>query len=239
MSDPRLALVRCVAFLVAVSALPPGGWRAAGVLGLLLLARACFARVSPAHLVRRSAVAAPFLLMALPLAFTVPGPAAATLPGGLVLTTPGLERAAMLCVRILLGVSAGALLAATVPLPALLAGLERLGVPSPLVSLLRLCHRYLGVLGEETSRMIRARRSRSVRGAAPPPGPLWQAGVVGSMAGNLFVRALDRGDRVYAAMAARGYDGRAREAALPPLPIGPAAAVLLEATLLLLLVWWA
>jgi cobalt/nickel transport system permease protein len=37
------------------------------------------------------------------------------------------------------------------------------------------------------------------------------------MAGNLFIRSLDRGDRIYAAMAARGYDGEIRSFPLPPI----------------------
>ena len=36
------------------------------------------------------------------------------------------------------------------------------------------------------------------------------------MAGNLFLRSLERGDRIYLAMAARGYDGEVRAFPLPP-----------------------
>ena len=35
----------------------------------------------------------------------------------------------------------------------------------------------------------------------------WRAGGAGHMAGQLFVRSLDRSDRVYQAMLARGYRG--------------------------------
>ncbi len=38
------------------------------------------------------------------------------------------------------------------------------------------------------------------------------------MAGNLLVRSFDRGERIYAAMAARGYDGEVRLFPLPAIP---------------------
>jgi len=48
----------------------------------------------------------------------------------------------------------------------------------------------------------------------------WRARVTGGMMGNLLLRALDRADKVYAAMLARGYDGTPRSMALPPLTLG-------------------
>jgi cobalt/nickel transport system permease protein len=48
----------------------------------------------------------------------------------------------------------------------------------------------------------------------------WRARVTGGMAGSLFLRSFDRADRIYAAMAARGYDGETR--ALPQPPLGRA-----------------
>jgi cobalt/nickel transport system permease protein len=41
---------------------------------------------------------------------------------------------------------------------------------------------------------------------------MWQSRAVASSAGALFVRSFERGERVYLAMASRGYDG-----SLPPL----------------------
>ena len=45
----------------------------------------------------------------------------------------------------------------------------------------------------------------------------WRARVTGGMAGNLFLRAFERSDRIYMAMLSRGYDGEVRSAPLPPL----------------------
>jgi cobalt/nickel transport system permease protein len=68
--------------------------------------------------------------------------------------------------------------------------------------------------------------------------------VTGGMAGNLFIRSIDRGERIYDAMAARGYDGEIRSFPLPPLTstsritlLGGLA--LLIALLLFALLFWA
>ena len=59
--------------------------------------------------------------------------------------------------------------------------------------------------------MLRARQARSARlpGTGTHGGSIWWRGrVAGSMVGQLFSRSLDRSDRVYQAMLARGYQGR-------------------------------
>jgi cobalt/nickel transport system permease protein len=51
-----------------------------------------------------------------------------------------------------------------------------------------------------------------------PGGELaWRGRVAGGMAGNLFLRAFERSDRIYMAMLSRGYDGEARSLPLPSL----------------------
>ncbi len=74
--------------------------------------------------------------------------------------------------------------------------------------------RYLFVLVEEVQSLTQARLARS--GALPDSGRrsggslLWRARVTGGMAGTLMLRSLDRSQRVYQAMQARGYDGELR-----------------------------
>ncbi len=41
---------------------------------------------------------------------------------------------------------------------------------------------------------------------------------IGAMAGSLFLRAIERGDRIYLAMASRGYDGEIRSFPMPDIP---------------------
>ena len=94
------------------------------------------------------------------------------------------------------------LLAATTRTADLLGGLRRMGVPAVFVMLLAFIARYVGVLGDQLHalRVALASRAPHLRGRT-----LLKA--LGSIAGNLFVRSYERGERVYAAMLSRGYTG--------------------------------
>lgn len=94
------------------------------------------------------------------------------------------------------------LLAATTRTADLLQGLRTLGVPGVFVMLLAFIARYVSVLGDQlhSLRIALVSRAPHLRGRR-----LFAA--LGSIAGNLFVRSYERGERVYAAMLARGYTG--------------------------------
>lgn len=92
------------------------------------------------------------------------------------------------------------LLSNTTPFTDLLRVLQRLRVPSLLVTTLALMYRYLFVLVDEVGRMGRARASRTF--AARRRVMWWsQAGIIG----QLFIRSTERAERIYAAMCARGW----------------------------------
>jgi cobalt/nickel transport system permease protein len=91
------------------------------------------------------------------------------------------------------------------PFHKLLAALRRLGMPRVLVATLQFMYRYLHVLADELDRMLKARRSRTFRRAGRLD---W--GLLTGLIGVLFVRAFERGERVHAAMIARGWDGTIR-----------------------------
>jgi cobalt/nickel transport system permease protein len=57
------------------------------------------------------------------------------------------------------------------------------------------------------------------------------------MAGNLFVRSLERGDRIYSAMSARGYDGEVRTLGLPRVSRGEWTLLFAGILVLLGLLW--
>jgi cobalt/nickel transport system permease protein len=101
------------------------------------------------------------------------------------------------------------LLTATTPFPDILHALRHLRVPGILVSIIAFMYRYLFVLVDEVARLLRARTARSARLPGQKSGGTvsWRAAVAGHMAGQLFVRSLERSDRVYQAMVARGYRG--------------------------------
>jgi len=97
------------------------------------------------------------------------------------------------------------LLAATTPFSDELRVLRRLRVPALLVTTLALMHRYLHVIQDEALRM---RRAQACRTFAPAPGfGAWRLAWVlqAGVAGRLFLRTVDRAERVYLAMCARGW----------------------------------
>ena len=115
-------------------------------------------------------------------------------------------------------------LASTTAFPDLLAAMRALRLPRLLVAVIGLMWRYLFVLVDEVMRLMRAREARSGHPAVPAGrigGSLaWRAKVTGGMAGNLMLRSFDRSERIYAAMASRGYDGEVRGFPRPPVSRG-------------------
>ncbi len=106
-------------------------------------------------------------------------------------------------VKFALGVVALTALMCTTPFSLLLEAMRRLGWPRMLVSQLSFLYRYIFVLIDEAMRM---RRARDFRGAAAAP-IARRLRATGGVIGSLFVRTLDRSDRIHTAMVARGYQG--------------------------------
>ena len=206
--DPRVKVVVALAFIAGVALLPDGAWAVYGAAVGLVLAAAVAARLSPWLVVRRSLVGLPFLLAAVTVLF-IPGRIVVAGPWGLDVSDAGLIRFGSIVGRSLISLSAAVLLTATTRFPDVLHALRHLRVPAVLVAIIAFMYRYLFVLVEEVERLLRARASRSARPVGGGGGGSlgWRAGVAGHMAGQLLLRSLDRSDRVYAAMQARGYRG--------------------------------
>jgi len=104
-------------------------------------------------------------------------------------------------VKFSLTISAALLLIATTSFPGVCHALRRFGLPALFVSQLLFLYRYLFVLLEETMRIIRARDMRSFgqRGM--------DARTVVRIIGMLFLRTVERAERIYSAMLSRGFTG--------------------------------
>lgn len=206
--DPRVKVVVALAFILSVALLPDAAWVAYGVAFALVMAATVAAHLTPWLVVRRSLVGLPFLLAAVTILF-IPGRAIWTGPWGLEVTDAGLIRFAGILFRSLISLQAAVWLTATTRFPDILHALRHLKVPAIIVSIIAFMYRYLFVLVEEVERLMRARAARSARLPGVRGGGTlgWRAAVAGHMAGQLFVRSLDRSDRVYNAMLARGYRG--------------------------------
>ena len=230
--DPRVKFVLAVAFALTTALTPAGAWPVYLLLWSLALSVIIASNLGVGYVLKRSALALPFALAALPLLFTIPGTplfAARLGPWALTLSAAGAERCASILFKSWISVQMAIVLAASTSFPDLLLAMRAVKIPRLLVATVGLMWRYLFVLADEALRLMRARAARS--GSAQQPGLkaggswVWRARVTGGLAGNLFLRALERGDRIYAAMAARGYDGEVRALPLPRLPAAQKAAL--------------
>ena len=182
------ALVKMAGAAAAVGAvvLPPrGAVLPYAIVAAGLVVVAALARVPARHLAWRLLALEPFVLGVAALSLLQPG-------GGAVFM-------AML-VRSTVCLFAMVLLASTTRFTDLLAALWRLRVPSLLVTSLALMYRYLSLLVGETTRLQRARRSRTFGGGRAIA---WRSSA--AVAAHVFVRTSERAERIYDAMCARGW----------------------------------
>jgi cobalt/nickel transport system permease protein len=243
--DGRVKLALAVLFIVSTALTPDGAWLAYALLTALVLGVVVASRLGVGFVQRRAAVALPFALAAVTVVFSVPGRpllAARILGRQLALTDAGLIRFASILLKSWLSVQAAVVLTASTQFPALLQAMRSLRVPRVLVTIAGFTYRYLFVIGDEALRLMRARAARS---SVPSPSKgdvlspskdgvlslskggalslskgganvFWRARVTGGMVGSLFLRSLERSERIYDAMLARGYDGEVRSLR-PPL----------------------
>jgi cobalt/nickel transport system permease protein len=226
-------LAATLAFVVVVVATPREVFWAFGAHAALVVAAAAAGRLPPGFLLRRLLVEAPFLLFAVFLPFIGSGERVEVI--GLSLSRAGLWAAWNIFAKATLGAAASVILAATTRVPDLLKGLGRLHFPRVLVAMMGFMVRYLDLVVGDLGRMRIAQQSRAYR-------PRWigQARALGALAGTLFVRSYERGERVYFAMQARGYQGVMPEleaAAAPPAQWGAALSVVALAATVASLAW--
>jgi cobalt/nickel transport system permease protein len=217
--DGRVKFVLTLAYILTATLLPVGAWVVYGALFVLILLVEILSELGVGYVLKRSTLAFPFVLAALPVIFIAKEPVLAQLPLGLSVSGVGLERFASIAAKSWLSVQAAVVLSASTPFPDLLVAMRAVRLPRLLVALFGLMWRYLFVFADEVLRLIRARAARS--GQSDRPGAktggsiAWRARVTGGLAGNLFLRAYERSDRIYMAMLARGYDGEVRALPLP------------------------
>ncbi len=207
--DPRTKFITSLALVVLVVLTPIKNWQAFVLYFCLITSCLAISKLPPLYVLKRSLVIFPFVLMiAIFIPFFKPGEVAGsyniwlwhvsvTYDGLLVLAN--VVTKAWLCILSLI------LLSATTKFTDLLKGLKQLKLPKVIVLILSFMYRYIFVLVDEVMRMRQARDSRNFGG-----GRLRQLKTIGSMIGTLFIRSYERGERIYVAMLARGFDGEVR-----------------------------
>ncbi len=208
--DPRVKVVLTLLVILSNVSLPDGAWLALGVTWLLLLSAAAFSKIRFSFLMTRAGIVLPFTLAAITTVFSTPGETLFTLPfWGWEASPQGLTRFGSIIARSWLSVQTAILLSATTKFPDLMHALRHLKIPPVLVSTISFMYRYLFVLLDEARRLIRARSARSAQLPGRKSGTSLAQNVKigGSMVGQLFLRSIERSERIYQAMQDRGYRG--------------------------------
>ncbi len=104
-------------------------------------------------------------------------------------------------IKSLLTISAGLLLIATTSFYNVCHALRWMRLPAPFIAQLLFLYRYLFLMMEETMRIIRARDMRSFGNHGTG------IQVFVRILGTLFIRTIERAERIYYAMLSRGFDG--------------------------------
>lgn len=222
--------ILCALILVLAGAFTPNGhWFTWALYAVGLAILTLLSRITLPVLLRRMVVE--FLFIALVLLGTLFHSTGEVVWqwGWLRVTDIGITTLGSVTLKAILSLWVVNILILTTSIPALLHGLLALRVPPLLVAILAAMYRYVAVLLEEVQAMQRAALSRNLTSNRR-----WHRFVIGNMIGALFIRTLDRGERVYQAMLARGYQGVPPIASLPAATWRDGVAITLTAALALL-----
>jgi len=231
--DPRPKIIATVLFIVAVVSGPKHGpilllFYLPWPLGVLIAARLSFG-----PFIKRILILFPFVIfMALFNPFFEKGRVLCS-PFGLEITEEGLLTTVTVMVKFILCMWALLLLMATTRFMRLVAGFRKLGMPEFIAIQISLIYRYLALLLEQAGRMIRARAAR----LGSMGSKMMMLRSTGGVIGVLFLRTLDRGERVYLAMLLKGFRKRLRNK--ENMDIGFSEVMFSVASFVLILVsWW-
>jgi len=106
--------------------------------------------------------------------------------------------------RVFLAVSFLTLILMTTDFSSLINAMRFYRIPDSFISMLSICYRYIHFFFIELYKALIAWESRKIKDLSIKD--TWKNG--GKMLGNFFIRALEKGERVYMASIARGYDGK-------------------------------
>lgn len=200
-TDPRARVIGALALIIGVVLSPaPGPLEFAVLLGLVA-AVAVLLEASPPRVLARACIVLPFagaIAAFAPLArlevWSLTGIADAYAAGWPVIFT--------ILTKSYLSALVVTALTATTPIADLMAALHALRVPDIFLTMLTFLLRYADLFREQVRAMREAIASRAPAVAG------WRLAVIyGSLGGNMFIRAYERGEQVYDAMRSRGYTG--------------------------------
>ncbi len=208
---PQTRLLCTILIVFAIALTPNGRWETWGIYGLAVVSLMLLTRVSLSLLLSRVTIEFAFVgFVLLGTLFNTKGQVVWTW-GFLQVTDLALVVLGSVAIKVVLSLLMLNILILTTSISALFQALQVLRMPPLLVAIMASMYRYLQVLIQEFTNMRRAALSRNLM--------LTNAStrrVIGNMIGSLFIRTYERGERVYQAMLARGYQGLPPVGKVPP-----------------------
>jgi cobalt/nickel transport system permease protein len=199
---PQTRLLCVFTSVFAIALTPHGRWWTWAIYGLGVFGVVLLSRVTLLTLLKRVAIEFAFLVVVLLGTLFRDGGTVLWSWGPLQVTTEGLTVLGSVTLKVVLSLFAVNILVLTTSIPALLHAFLVLRVPPLLVAIMASMYRYTGVLIAEFNTMRQAAMARNltIDNATTRL-------VIGNAIGALFIRTYERGERIYQAMLARGYQG--------------------------------
>lgn len=202
--------VKVIGFLLLVACIALTGresFRPYFFYGIIVVLLALVSRIPPGHIIKRSAVIAPFLIVMAAFVPFMPGGdpvlSFGLAPVEFTVSQKGLQLFSSLAIKSFLSLTALIILTASTPFVRLLKALQDLRVPLIIIMVLSFMYRYIFIIEDEFMKMKQARDSRMTRQKG-----LLHFRSLANLVGVLFIRAYERSEAVYMAMCSRGFRGQ-------------------------------
>ncbi|MBN1883022.1 MAG: cobalt ECF transporter T component CbiQ [Deltaproteobacteria bacterium] len=203
--NPKTKFIALVGIVFLIVSTSPEDMVKFALYSLLVLVLLFMSNIGPRLYIKRLLVITPFVLVALiAVPFVTPDPNVPPVPlgiWGLSVSRAGLFVLFGVTAKATLAILLMTLLLSSTPFTDLLTGLREMKIPSVMTDTLSFMYHYQFLLIDEMERISRARDARMYGGRW-----IWHAPIIGYVIGALFLRSLERGERTYLAMKARGYD---------------------------------
>jgi cobalt/nickel transport system permease protein len=200
---PHTRLLCTLLSVFAIALTPNGRWWTWAIYSLGIFGIIGISRVTWQTLIKRVAIEFAFVGTILLGTLLREGGQVLWSWGVLKITTTGLTVLGSVAWKGLLSLLIVNVLILTTSIPDLLNAFIALKTPPLLVAIMSSMYRYLGILVGEFHAMRRAAIARNLMVSRHS-----SRIAIGNMMGVLFIRTYDRGERVYQAMLARGYQGQ-------------------------------
>lgn len=208
-TNPSVKII-IVIFYILIVVLTPSGENVQILLsGIPVIVFILLSKVPLLYIFSRSLVIIPFsLFLSVSMPFYIPGHVLMRFNlfhFNIAITLEGIHELAGVLLKSYFSVLSMIVLTSTTSFPALMRGFKILYLPKTLIVITGFMYRYITVLAEEALIMLRARDCRYFGHFS-----MRQIKVTGNMVAILFIRTLERSERIYSSMISRGYDGEIR-----------------------------